>query len=287
MINYILLVISISFAAANNVLLHQHGGKKTKAKAFMFQVIVALVWTAILLICRNTGIVWNVGMIGYGLLYGLIQAAFLFFKMQALETGPIVLTTMIGNCSLIVSTALGVVLWGEKISALQCLGVGLLLCAIILCMIKEKDVQLTLKWKLYCAGFFLTSGCVGIVFKSFSKSGCGTAGDMMAVAAVFMAAVYYFLERMFSSGEVVLDDGITRRDVLFALGCGIVSCGYNRINVFLTGALPSIVFFPVFNGMVIILSLFTGFVIFKEKLTLKQAAGFLVGVIAIMMVGIG
>ena len=73
--------------------------------------------------------------------------------------------------------------------------------------------------------------------------------------------------------------------ILFIGLCGLVSGGYQRLNMYLTGALPSIVFFPTFNGVVIFLSCISGVVLFKEKLSVKQIVGLVLGVICIMLVG--
>ena len=71
--------------------------------------------------------------------------------------------------------------------------------------------------------------------------------------------------------------------LFYALLCGIFACVYNRLNVTLSGALPGVVFFPIFNGSVIILSTLAGLIFFGERLKGSQIAGMVIGVAALML----
>lgn len=282
---YLMLAVTIMFASANNIVLRAHKGKDKQSDSFMFNCIVSAVWIVVLIGIRNVKININAGAIVYALLYGVIQGLFLFFKMQAMTNGPVAVTTLIGNCSLLVSTALGVLIWHEKVGIWQAVGVIILICAMFLCMSGgKKGEKASLKWKLYCVGFFVSAGLVGIVFKAFSKSGCADASDMMITAAIVMTIFCFIVSKIFAAKEGA--DGLNKTDLCAAAACGILSCVYNRINIYLTGALDSVIFFPVFNGGVILLASLLAFLIFKEKLSSKRKIGIAIGVIAICIIGI-
>lgn len=53
-----------------------------------------------------------------------------------------------------------------------------------------------------------------------------------------------------------------------------------------TGQLPSIVFFPSFNGGVVLASFLMSKFILKEKLRIKQTIAILIGALAICIVGV-
>lgn len=176
--NYLLLALTIVFASANNIVLRCHGGKEKQSDAFLFNAIASLIWTVVLFGIRNVKFSLNSDAIVFALIYGLIQGLFMFFKMQAVTNGPVSLTTLVGNCSFLVSAILGVLIWKESVTIFQAIGVIILLAAIFLSVNSDKSKEkLTLKWKLYCVGFFVSAGLVGIVFKAFTKSGCVDASD--------------------------------------------------------------------------------------------------------------
>ena len=74
--------------------------------------------------------------------------------------------------------------------------------------------------------------------------------------------------------------------VIPALVSGLFSCVYNRLNIFLSGALIGMIFYPGFNGGVVILSTILSVVFLREKLSAKQIIGILIGVAGICIIGI-
>ena len=64
---------------------------------------------------------------------------------------------------------------------------------------------------------------------------------------------------------------------IFAVLSGCLSCLYNRLNIYLSGALDAVIFFPAFNGGVIIASTLLGVICLKEKLSRWQTAGIFLG----------
>lgn len=71
-----------------------------------------------------------------------------------------------------------------------------------------------------------------------------------------------------------------------ALGTGVIIGVTNQVNLWLSGVLPSIVFFPIVNGGVIILSGIAAVVLFREKLTKAQKIGIFTGILSICLLGI-
>lgn len=59
------------------------------------------------------------------------------------------------------------------------------------------------------------------------------------------------------------------------------------MNLYLSGALPSILFFPIMNGGLILLSSLAGWIVFREKLTRSQIFSLLLGVVAVCLIGNG
>ena len=55
----------------------------------------------------------------------------------------------------------------------------------------------------------------------------------------------------------------------------------HSLNLYLSGVLPSIVFFPVVNGGLILMTAMVSVVVFHERLKVKQIAGLILGVIII------
>ena len=68
------------------------------------------------------------------------------------------------------------------------------------------------------------------------------------------------------------------------LACGVAGCVYNRLNIYLSGAMANAVFFPLFNGGNIILSTLAGWLLFRETLSKMQIVGIACGMAAVVLV---
>ena len=69
-------------------------------------------------------------------------------------------------------------------------------------------------------------------------------------------------------------------DWLLMIITGVIIGAINLINLYLSGKMPSVIFFPIVNGGVIVLSGLAAILFFKEKLSVKQTIGLILGIAA-------
>ena len=67
--------------------------------------------------------------------------------------------------------------------------------------------------------------------------------------------------------------------LMVGIGCAV----NNKLNLYLSGVIDSMIFFPLVNGGNIILTTVLSFVLFHEKLSKRQCVGILVGTIAVVL----
>ena len=280
-----LLLFSIIFASLNSVLLHKT--KITNNDVFTFNFLCAAVWCVVLFIANGFELQINKSVLVWGIIYGATQALFILFKTLAMNSGSVSITTLVGNFSLVISVLFCFVVWGETISLLDIVGLVLLMLGIILSTNKGSSNASSAKWPLYLILFLVFAAAVGISFKAFSKTGNSEyAGDMMIVAAVVMLIAYAVICLLTKKRNNDDSGKINKEFIIFALVSGVLSCIYNRLNIYLSGALNAIIFFPAFNGGVIMLSTVLSIVLLKEELNIKKAIGILLGVAGICIIGI-
>lgn len=78
--------------------------------------------------------------------------------------------------------------------------------------------------------------------------------------------------------------GVSVKESRLAVASGTVAAALNRVNLSLAGALPSMIFYPVFNGTVTLATGVAAFLISKEKLNLRQWLSLLLGIAAIALI---
>lgn len=282
-----LLAISIIAASAYSCILNRTR-VRTKKDVFGFNLICSVVWVVILFAANGGNVRVTKDTLMWGIAYGLVQALFIFFKTEAMSTGPVSVTTLVGNSSLLISIFVSLVIWKENVGIWDVFGLILLLFSVFLCTYKKSDEDCEPKWKYYVVFFLLFAAAVGITFKAFGKSDAAAFGnDMMAVSALAMTAFYLALSLIVGKFDIkTVECGSVKKFIAAAMVSGVLSCLYNRLNVFLSAKLDAIIFFPFFNGGVVLISTVLSVLVCREKPSRKQLAGIFLGIISICIIGI-
>lgn len=277
------LLFSVLSASFYSILLHSYPANE-KRNAFKLNFFASTVWIAVLFLSNRCTVHLTGEILLWGITYGITQALFVLFKAKAMNCGSVSATTLVGNASLPVSIIFSSIMWHERICLSDALGVALLLAAIYLSTYKKDGNIADRRWKLYSCIFFLLSAAVGIIFKGFGKSSVSAyTGDMLFVSAVVMT-LFYGCVLLFARDITLPFSG--KRFALYAVTAGLLSCLYNRLNVSLSASMDAVIFFPAFNGGVVVTSTLLGGLIYKERFTKKQISGYILAIVGILIIGI-
>ena len=284
---YALLFVSILTASLCSTVMHK-AKISGPASIFRFNLLSSAVWCVLLLLASGFALDLNPEVILWGALYGITQALFILFKTAAMNSGPVSVTSLVGNCSLVISVALCLAIWDEPVHLADVIGLIFLMLGILLTTYKGARGKFTKQWVVFSALFLLLGAAIGIVFKAFAKSAVkDSVPSMMLVASLVMLLSYALISVISGKGKKETMGKKERKAfILAALGVGVTSCIYNRLNISLSAALPSVVFFPSFNGGVVVVSTVLSVILLGERLTKRQIVGILIGVAAITVIGI-
>lgn len=284
---YWLLLLSVFAASLNSIALNKAKVNK-KNEIFVFNLLISLIWFIILFTVNGFKVNMNRDVIFWGVLYGVTQTMFILFKNLAMSTGNVSITTLVGNSSLVLSTIVSLIVWKESVTTFDIIGLIFLVVALLLCTYcKTDESSSSPAWKFYTLFFFICAAGVGIVFKAFGKSGnIDKCTDMMVVSSGVMIILYTVIS-IFVGGFNTENMSCGRKKFLvYALLSGVLSCVYNRLNVFLSGSLDAMIFFPSFNGGTILVSVMLSSLICREKNSGRQKIGLALGFLSILLIGI-
>lgn len=211
--------------------------------------------------------------------------------LQAQACGSFAYTSVIVALSAIIPSMSGPVLFGEKVTFSQFAGIALMVICILLSPAKDEgDKRLfSLKWLLFCAVAFVFSGAVGVVQKIHQNNAVHKAEMPALLLTCFfvsfaLSGIRLITERgrMKKSGESL--NKLTLAVLLFPAVSGLCFAFPHTINLFLSGRLASVVFFPTINLCPMLLTMLYAVFGFKERLTAKQWAGIAVGILSTVFV---
>lgn len=227
-----------------------------------------------------------------GVLMGLANIFGALAHLKAFAIGPFSYTTVIVSLSAIIP-ALSGLFFGESISAFQWVGVALMALCLFLSPEKGEGEQkkASVKWMILSLISAALSGITGIIQKVHQNSEhADEMGALListfAVSAVISAVMLAFRKK---KGKIGAFDSVMHKPIFWILPIvgGCVFAFPHTINLFLSGKLDSVIFFPIVNLCPMLVSMLSGMLIFRERLSLRRWAGVAVGILStVLLAGI-
>ncbi len=231
-----------------------------------------------------------------GLLFGLITTLQCVCNIAALSYGPLSYTTVIVSFSTIIPSLSGVLFFGEDLGVAQIIGIVLMLVSFVLAVksdADEKNKKANLKWLILCVVAFLANGSIGVLQKIQQASAYSDESNAFLIisfifatilSAIFVTVFYVKnkTQAAKSDEKQYLPSKANLILVLVLVVAGICMALNHKFNLYLSGVIDSAIFFPVVNGGGLVLTTVASLILFKEKLSAKQWAGIVIGIISVV-----
>ncbi len=292
----VLLAVSLVFNVATNVTkkLYNRAAPSNKQSLWFFNTLMSLACLVFIVIfsidptaadpfAQLTDFSW--ASVGLGVLFGALVLIQSLTYMLALDIGPFSYTSVIVSLASLIS-ALSGLFYGETIDGFQIFGMGIMVFCIIFSTDKSNgDKKTSFRWLVIALVSCFTNGFVGVMQKIHQNS------PYKAQSTVFLVSAFIFMTLAGGAIWLVMrkragDDVFrpTAKQSLIAAASGAVFAVPHVANLFLAGAMPSAVFFPIINTGGLILTLLAATLLFKEKLTRLQWVGIVLGLISSLFV---
>jgi drug/metabolite transporter (DMT)-like permease len=200
-----------------------------------------------------------------------------------MSNGDAAICSTVYSLGFILPTLSGMVFWNENVTVIKMLGVILVIPAIILSGKKgEGKANITKGYMLPLMLAMLASGGLGIMQKVQGNSPYPEQRSIFVlISFVFASAVSLIFAICKNGGKRIKLSG-----KLSAAGIGVCFAGCNLLNTLLASRLDSAVFYPTLNIGVILFSIFSSILLFKEKFTKRLALVLLFAFSAIILVNL-
>ncbi len=267
------------------------GKKDTSAFYNLFQLLTVFVgWTLLLIIDFD----FNVAVIPYAVAFGIAYCVSTFGAINALRTGPVLITSLITQFSLIATTIWGFFFWNSEPKPTVFIGLVIVVVAIFLCLYRARDVPQTrkaflsngfsFKWLFFAALAFLGNAGTSIIQRTQQMTFDGKYGNQLMSTALFFGFIFFlviFLRSDKSDAKFII------KKCYIPVGTGIFNLLLNLfVMIMATSKLsPSLIYPSISIGGLIIVTLFSLFA-FREKLRASQWVGVALGIIAVLLLSL-
>ncbi len=292
---YLYLIGSVVFGSSTSILgaffNRKNAEKKDTSQLYTLLSMgsVFVFWLVFFLFDR--GINWKV--VPYSVLFALSYSVCNLALVQALKTGPIVLTSLILQLSLIGVTVWGFLFWDAQFTWL--VGIGLLLVALSLwlCLYSVKantEGKITWKWLLCVLLVFVGNAGCSIAQRTQQIKFDGQYGNflmMLATGLSVLVCLAVYLKSDRSDSREIL-----RVSWYFPISAGVCNALLNLLVMLLSVppasvTLSSSVVYPVIAVGGLILNTLFSVLVFKEKMRWWQWLGVAIGIVAVGILNVG
>ena len=264
-------------------------GNKTGAKGRFIYLAISRLAGVIFLFCTADSLCFDPEIIPYAVLFGVFYSVCALFSFLSINSGPLTLTSLITSYSLMLPTAYGLIFLKDPIS--KGFYPGLIFLLISLMLINKKTanngVKITPKWILFVLITFLANGGCSIIQtiqRNAFKDVDGMYRNEFMIIAFLLFVTVTFVLSLFTERKDIF--ACAKKGWLLAIICGVANTVVNLLTMVLQSYIPVSVLFPLVSAGGLVLTYFLSRFLYKEKLSLVQNIGFILGVISVICLNI-
>lgn len=215
----------------------------------------------------------------------------LFFGLEALKSGAMVLSSMAGSAGLLLPCVFGIFMFDEPMSLMQLFGILLLIFSgwLLIGYSKKLKGSFTPRTMLLLIGSMLSNGFTMVAQKMFSKYLPDVSVSVFSFLAFGLVGVGMCVGLVPQLTKKEKREEIKKLPkALWFYGAGLstILLIINQLATIAAKVIPSAIMFPINDGGATIITALTGAVVFKEKLTPRSVAGLALGIASLIVINL-
>lgn len=256
--------------------------QKVPGGVYTFSAGSALFALIVFLITSGGDLHFTKEILWYSVFFALAYCVSAVSSMQAIRTGSLSLTSLMVQYSLILPTFFGLIVLGEPVKVWLFVGIGLLMISLVLINMEGKqDVKkITLQWGIFAFLAFVGNGACSTIQKVQQIWCDGQYKNEFMVIALGITVVTLFVFAL-CSGKSQVKVHLTTSWGWYIV-CGVANGLVNLLVLILSTRMPASVMFPVISAGGIVTTAAVSVFLYKEKMSLPQKIGLLLGTLAIV-----
>lgn len=281
----ILLILLIVFGmSAQHITKKNYNVKMSGVGAITFSALSALVAALFFVFQIKFPFSIDPAVLPYAVIFGVGYGSSVVCSVLAISCGSLSLTSLVISYSLIIPTLYGMIFLKEKISGFLIIGLVLLMVSLFLINFVKGENKITLKWVIFVALAFFGNGICSTVQKvQQSDFGGKYKAEFMSIALLIVIVV--LLSMAFLTEKKYIAPAIKKGGIPIAI-CGLANGAANLFAMILSLRMSASVMFPLVSAGSIILTYFISCLWYKEKLSVMQNIGFVLGVASVIFLNL-
>lgn len=212
-----------------------------------------------------------------------------YCSIYAMKSGTVSLNSIFGTAGMIIPIIAGAILFNNPVAPMQLVGLVIFFAAAYLMIGASKKIYSNFSYKtlLLLIGSMVANGCTMLAQQMFTTY--VPDGDV-SVFSFFSFAIISVLSAIFYKSLTVADKekketGKLTKDLII---CGVALAAsvfvINQLATMSTRLVPPVILFTFINGGGTIISTIVAALLYKEKISKRNAAGVILGILSLIMI---
>lgn len=291
-LQFLLLVLVAVFAGIKVTLQGQMSRRfiRTLADTLWFNVllfaVIAIMLAVVFPVGRLDGVI-----LGFGVLVGCTTVLAQTFYALAFNSGPVSLTVLIANFSILINTIFSAIVFKEKVYLSQICGIVFLVASMMLSTSQDQgDAKANRRWLIYSITVMLAFGVGNSVQKLFwiTESSKIPNSDVTLLIVMYVSAalIALALYAILAGKKQVSALGFQKPVMLFVLAIGASLCLFQKSSMFALANVDGSFYFPTVSGLQSLWIAIIGIVMFHDKLSRRQKIGVVCGILCVALMNV-
>ena len=259
--------------------------RRAEHSEFLFS---AMITTAALLffLVFSWDIPYSWQMVPYSLLYSVCYATAAVTCVLALACGSLALTNLVLVYSGVLPLFYTLLFCDESMNAFQIVGLLCLWTSFVLTYYRRETngKPLSFKWIVYVSLLFISNGMCGVLSRMQQLRFEGAYDRSFMIVSVGMAAAILWICAIVRERKEFKD--AFKSGWWLSVVCGSFNGVTNILSLMCLLVIPGAIYYPVSSAGSLVVTYMVSMTAFKEKFTLVQKIGFLLGVIAVVLLNL-
>lgn len=253
--------------------------------AYSFSAAKTLTVLIVFTLTAGRNLTFSSESIIYSVAFAIAYSVNAIFTVLAINTGPLSLTSLIGQYSLIIPTLCGLLILNEEAGVALIIGIVLLLVSLLLINLegKKEEKKITLKWGIYVFLSFVGNGGCSTIQKIQQIKCNGAYKSEFMIIALLISTIALFICTLISERDIMAHS--FKKGFPYYSTCGLANGAVNFFVLVLATRMPASVMFPIISAGGIVTTALISIFVYKEKLSLPQKIGMVLGIAAVVVLG--
>ena len=228
----------------------------------------------------------DISVLYYSVWFGVLGVSFQVFYALALKSGPFSASCMLINLNMVLPVIFSIIYYNEKATTTKVVGIILSLIALFL-NIKSDGKKVNIKWFVYVALAFLSTGGISIVQKIFAKSEYrGNLEQFIFLGYLIAFILSFVLFCIRQKNEQTRTFKVNRKNVFLTFLIATALGAFQFFNTYANSFIDAIILVPSVCGLSTVFQMLAGRIIFHEKFTARQICSICVGITSILLISL-